>query len=223
MLPYRNETSISYLLSGPSSNAYQSVRIMLSGGRWEWPGQRKGMLAYDRAEVRLLHLTGAERVMRVTLQGTDQAPAPFAVPAPAPASVAVGSATTMPTPPPLSLPSRPATLPTRMAIRAGPASPDNILQWMSSIGLDATNEQIVAEAAAISDELQSVFHGYTAQGVFSRSTVVAGSGFRGRPKWMLGTWVALCLAIWLLGVRRLARRRGTPLEAEAAALPIKAV
>jgi hypothetical protein len=107
----------------------------------------------------------------------------------------------MPTRPPLLMPPKPLTRPTKTVMRTGHVSPDEMLQWMSSVGLDATNEQIAAEAGAISDELQGVVPRDSSQGVFARNTLVAGSSSQGHPWWMLGTWVALCLATWLLGIR----------------------
>jgi hypothetical protein len=92
---------------------------------------------------------------------------------------------------------------------AGHISPDDVLQWMGREGLDISNVSVGLEAEEVSDTIEAnVFSmGYSPGNGFATRTPVWSYYFN-RPWWMLGGWIGLCIAGWLLIVRRVASGKG---------------
>jgi hypothetical protein len=183
-LPRWRQSSMTYVLNGPASGAYRLIEAKVSMQRWEWPWRRYDGLPYDSAELRLTHLTGAERGLRMPLYGE---------PAWKPGQLLPGTSPT-----------------TRLTTRpAGHVSTDDMLQWMQSQGIDTSNLLVRDEAREVSDIIEAnAFHvPYTPGNPFSTRTPV-GAYYFDRPWWMLGGWIGLCIVVWLLIIRRVARGAG---------------
>jgi hypothetical protein len=84
-----------------------------------------------------------------------------------------------------------------------------MLQWMQSQGIDTSNLLVRDEAREVSDIIEAnAFHvPYTPGNPFSTRTPV-GAYYFDRPWWMLGGWIGLCIVVWLLIIRRVARGAG---------------
>jgi hypothetical protein len=190
-LPIWRQSSMTYVLNGPASRAYRSITASMSVRRWEWPRRSYPGLPYGTVELRLTHLTGGERVMRAPLYGEPWSRASPLVPA------------------------------TRPVSEVGHVTPDEVLQWMGRNGLDTANVSVGLEAEEVSNIVEAnVFRGpLSSDSLFATRTPVW-SYYFDRPWWMLGGWIGLCVAAWLLIVRRIASGKGVMHEPIVRAQPL---
>jgi len=193
-LPIWRQSSMTYVLNGPMSGAYRSVVIKMSVERWEWPRKRYEGPPYEIAEIRLTHLSGAERSMRAPLFGKPWTRTDFMLP---------------------------ATRPADASENAGHVTAADVLGWMRSQGIDTSDGVVEREAHEVSELIESnVFRGpLTLNSTFATRTPV-GTYYFGRPWWMLGGWVALCVAAWVMTMRFIARKRGVMQDAVIPAAPV---
>jgi hypothetical protein len=142
---------------------------------------------YEIAEIRLTHLSGAERSMRAPLFGKPWTRTDFMLP---------------------------ATRPADASENAGHVTAADVLGWMRSQGIDTSDGVVEREAHEVSELIESnVFRGpLTLNSTFATRTPV-GTYYFGRPWWMLGGWVALCVAAWVMTMRFIARKRGVMQDA----------
>jgi hypothetical protein len=93
------------------------------------------------------------------------------------------------------------------------------LGWVGAAGIDVSNPQVAAEAQRVVDTIEGTLLraeplSYSST-EFGRHTSVGTTTRAGQPTWMMPSWVALWVVLWILGAWRFGRRHRHPYEQSA--------